>query len=149
VAASVAIPYIFGSIAVGQVGVNLAYLLALTSFLAGLGREILKGISDVQGDRIRNVKTLAATKGPIFAARSTAVFFLAAVVSSLLPLILSELGNTALLYSVLIFIPDAIFIFLTYKVLNLRKDEKISKLKKIALGGMLSGLIAYLIAGIY
>src|ERR1700730_12099730 len=76
VAFSLAIPYIFGSIALGNYSVNLAYLLALTSFLAGMGREILKGISDIEGDRIRKVRTVASIRGIGVAKTLSAVFFL-------------------------------------------------------------------------
>src|SRR3984893_10405722 len=50
------------------------FLVALTSFLAGMGREILKGISDIEGDRIRKVRTVASIRGIGVAKTLSAVF---------------------------------------------------------------------------
>jgi geranylgeranylglycerol-phosphate geranylgeranyltransferase len=148
VALSLAIPYIFGSIALGSYTVNLGYLLALTSFLAGMGREILKGVADVQGDKVRNVRTVAVSHGSKTAKNLSALFFLLAVVSSTLPLLLGLLGKAVLVYSGLILIPDAVFIFLAYRVLSLRNDQDSLRLKSTALQGMMLGLIVYLVSGL-
>lgn len=148
VALSLAIPYIFGSVSLNNYHVNLAYILALTSFLAGMGREVLKGIADVQGDKIRDVKTIAVSRGTNTAKRLTALFFLLAVASSAFPLIFGLLGKALLVYSILILIPDAIFLYLSFKVLTLEKDEESTRLKSMALGGMMLGLIVYLVSGL-
>ena len=150
VALSLAIPYIYGSIALESYSINLGYLLALTSFLAGLGREVLKGIADVQGDRRRNVKTVAISFGTRKARLAVAAFFLAAVASSALPVAFGLLGSALIIYGLLILIPDGIFLFLSYRVLAMKKEETESlKLKSIALGGMMTGLLAYLISGLF
>ncbi|MDG6997713.1 MAG: geranylgeranylglycerol-phosphate geranylgeranyltransferase [Nitrososphaerota archaeon] len=148
VALSLAIPYIYGSVALQNYSVNLGYLLALTSFLAGLGREVLKGISDVEGDKIRNVRTVAISRGVKTARLTTAVLFMLAVVSSALPIVFQLLGRALPVYLVLVAIPDAIFSYLTYKVLTLKNDKDSLRLKSLALIGMMLGLIAYLISGL-
>lgn len=148
VALSLAIPYIYGSVALGNYSLNLGYLLALTSFLAGLGREVLKGISDVEGDRIRKIRTVAISKGIGAARMTTAGLFLLAVASSTLPVALGLLGQALPVYIVLIAIPDAIFLLLSYKVLTLRQEKESLRLKNVALAGMMSGLVAYLISGL-
>lgn len=148
VALSLAIPYIYGSVALQNYSVNLGYLLALTSFLAGLGREVLKGISDVEGDKIRNVRTVAISRGVKTARLTTAVLFMLAVVSSALPIVFQLLGRALPVYLVLVSIPDAIFSYLTYKVLTLKNDKDSLRLKSLALIGMMLGLIAYLISGL-
>ncbi|MDA4130597.1 MAG: geranylgeranylglycerol-phosphate geranylgeranyltransferase [Thaumarchaeota archaeon] len=148
VALSLAIPYIFGSIALGNYTLNLGYLLALTSFLAGMGREVLKGVSDVEGDKIRNVRTVASTGGVASAKLISALFFLLAVASSALPLIFGLLGRAFLIYVGLILIPDAIFLYLAYRVLKLTNGQESLQLKTFALGGMMLGLVVYLISGL-
>ncbi len=82
VALSLAIPYIYGSVALGSYSINLGYLLALTSFLAGLGREVLKGVADVEGDRLRKIKTVAISHGVRAARMLAAGMFLVAVIST-------------------------------------------------------------------
>ncbi len=148
VALSLAIPYIFGSIALRNYALNLGYLLALTSFLAGMGREVLKGVSDIEGDKIRNVRTVASTRGVASAKLISAFFFLLAVASSVLPLIFGLLGRAFLIYVGLILIPDAIFLYLAYRVLKLTNGQESLRLKTFALGGMMLGLIVYLISGL-
>jgi geranylgeranylglycerol-phosphate geranylgeranyltransferase len=148
VAASLAIPYIFGSIAAGVFGINLAYLLALTSFLAGLGREVLKGISDVAGDKIRGILSVAIVRGTRAARKVASAFFLAAVLSSSFPVLANLLGHALVIYIVLISIPDGIFLYLAFRTYAMKADSESLKLKQIALLGMLLGLLSYLIAGV-
>jgi len=148
VALSLAIPYIYGSVILGNYSLNLGYLLALTSFLAGMGREVLKGIADVEGDRIAGARTVAIMQGVQMAKIVTATFFVLAVVSSSLPVIFNVLGSGLYFYIGLIWIPDVIFLYLAYKTLKLKVESEALKLKTFALGGMMTGLVSYLIAGL-
>lgn len=148
VALSLSIPYIFGSISLGDYHVNLGYILALTSFLAGMGREVLKGVADMEGDKIRKVRTVAVSQGTGAAKKLAAVFFLFAVLTSSFPLILGLLGRALYVYSALILIPDAIFVYLAIKTLRMQDDKESLKLKTLALGGMMLGLIVYLVSGL-
>jgi geranylgeranylglycerol-phosphate geranylgeranyltransferase len=84
VSACVAIPFIYGSIAVtSQVQLNVM-LFASMAFLSNTGREITKGIVDVKGDSAEGVKTLAVRYGERNAAVAAALFYVLAV--SLTPL---------------------------------------------------------------
>ncbi len=148
VALSLAIPYIFGSVSLGNYYINLGYILALTSFLAGMGREVLKGVADVEGDKVRNVKTVAVSHGAIIAKQLAATFFILAVLTSSFPIIFGLLGRALFIYSGLILLPDAVFLYLAVKVLTLTSDEDSLRLKSLALGGMMLGLIVYLVSGL-
>ncbi len=148
VALSLAIPYIFGSVSLGNYYINLGYILALTSFLAGMGREVLKGVADVEGDKVRNVKTVAVSHGANMAKQLAATFFILAVLTSSFPIIFGLLGRALFIYSGLILLPDAVFLYLAVKVLTLTSDEDSLRLKSLALGGMMLGLIVYLISGL-
>ena len=148
VALSLAIPYIFGSVAVGNYSVNLSYLLALTSFLAGMGREVLKGICDVEGDKIRKVKTVAASRGVKVASVVSASFFVLAIASSALPILFGILGKALYIYLPLILVPDILFGYLAFKTRNISKTSEALRLKSYALIGMMLGLLVYLVAGL-
>ncbi len=75
----VATPFIYGSIAItGGLQLNVL-LFALMAFLANTGREITKGIVDVEGDSREDVKTLAVRFGEKNAAVAAAVFYVSAV----------------------------------------------------------------------
>src|SRR3989337_1800972 len=79
VSACVATPFIYGSVAVlGWVPLNV-WLFASMAFLSNTGREITKGIVDVKGDAVEDVKTLAVRYGERNAAVVAAVFFVSAV----------------------------------------------------------------------
>ncbi len=148
VALSLAIPYIFGSVALSDYSVNLAYLLALTSFLAGLGREVLKGIADVAGDKLRNIKTVAIVHGTKIARRLVSLLFISAVISSTFPVLANLLGHALYVYLGLVAIPDLVFVYLAVRTIRMPADSESLKLKSLALLGMLLGLLAYLISGL-
>ena len=148
VALSLAIPYIYGSVALGNYSVNLGYLLALTSFLAGLGREVLKGVADVSGDKMRKVKTVAISHGARAARVLAACLFLVAVASSAFPVLFDLLGRALPVYLGLIAATDAVFLYLAYRLLSSRNESDALNLKTIALGGMMLGLVSYLISGL-
>lgn len=144
VAASMAIPFIYGALITGKVTL-LVSSLALTAFFAGTGREVIKDIVDVEGDKVRNVRTVPITHGEGIAGRLGAFFFILAITSSIIPIILREVG---LVYNILIGVTDVIFIVLAaLAILNPTKDRAYT-IKKVALYGMLLGLIGYLLEGL-
>lgn len=146
VSASVAIPYIYGAVAIGAADEPLIYFLALTSFLAGLGREVVKTICDVKGDEIRDVKSVARVLGAESAAKLGALFFLLAILTSLLPIMLGIVG---LVYGALVSAPICIFVGLTLKILKDSSAESAYFVKRVALFGMLLGLIAFMVGGYF
>jgi len=88
VATTYGVPWIYGSllflsknlqvwIAVGT--------LSLIAFIAGLGREILKGVMDVEGDELRNVQTIARMHGTQTAAYIAAVLIFGAILATPFP----------------------------------------------------------------
>ena len=146
VSASVAIPYIYGAVAIGAADEPLIYFLALTSFLAGLGREVVKTICDVKGDEIRDVRSVARVWGAGAAAKVSSIFFISAILTSLLPIMLGLLGLT---YGILVSAPICIFIALTIKILRDSSAESAYLVKRVALLGMLLGLIAFMVGGYF
>ncbi|MEM2211622.1 MAG: UbiA family prenyltransferase [Nitrososphaerales archaeon] len=146
VALSVSIPYIYGSIAIGKLNDLLIWFLALISFIAATGREVVKTISDVEGDKLRDVRSIARVYGIKYAAQLSSTLFLIAVAFSLLPIILKIVG---LIYIVLILIPDAIFIYASINILKNYSFKNAIRIKKITLMGMLMGLIAFIIGGAF
>lgn len=146
VSASVAIPYIYGAVAIGASDEPLIYLLALTSFLAGLGREVVKTICDVKGDELRDIRSVARIWGAKAAAAVSSGFFISAIITSLLPLLLRIVG---LIYGILVSAPICIFIALTIMILRDHSAECAYQVKRIALLGMLLGLIAFMVGGYF
>src|SRR5439155_24817950 len=85
-ASSLAIRFIYGGVIAGGTALgSLLLIMALTSFLAGVGREMLKAIADIPGDAKRGIKALAIAQGMGRAAAAGAALFLSAVLASWLP----------------------------------------------------------------
>lgn len=84
VSATVVIPFIYGGLAVGQIETSTLLFVAI-AFLSNTGREVTKGIVDVEGDRSHKIRTIAVTYGERTAAVAAAVFSFLAVSLSPLP----------------------------------------------------------------
>jgi len=142
VASSLAIPFIYGGvISGGEVLDSLLLFMASTSFLAGVGREVVKAMADVEGDKKRGVRSYASVHGLGSAAWLGAVFFLLAVVTSLLPL---ALISVSIFYKVGVVLPDAAFVYLAYRILTHADVNGALSVKKTALMGMLLGLLVFI-----
>lgn len=145
VAACVSVPFIYGSLAAaGKVESNVL-IFASMAFLSVTGREITKGIVDVQGDKAQNVGTVAVRFGEKTAAYTAVAFFLSAVALSPLPLFLNLVSFW--------FIPlvAATDIGLAASAFMLLKDysrENARKVKRQVLLWFLLGLLAFIIGAL-
>lgn len=146
VAASVAIPYIYGGAAVGGVDTPLLWFLAFTSFLASTGREVVKTISDVEGDEARGVNSVARVYGSRVAALVGATFFLAAVASTLLPIVTGRVG---VVFSTLILIPDILFVYAALRIASDYAKGNALRVKRLTLTGMVIGMLVFILGGVY
>ena len=84
VSATVVIPFIYGGLTVGQIETSTLLFVAI-AFLSNTGREVTKGIVDVEGDRSHKIRTIAVTYGERTAAAAAVVFSFLAVCLSPLP----------------------------------------------------------------
>ena len=142
VASSLAIPFIYGGVVTGgSVASSLLLFMAGTALLSGVGREIVKAMADTVGDERRGIRSFARVHGMRRAAAAGAAFFLLAVVSSILPLIVLSV-STFYRYGVLI--PDAVFVYLAYRTLSAPTAERALVVKRQALLGMLIGLLVFI-----
>lgn len=96
-------------LSMGVVGVTQSEaIITITSFgfmifLAALGREVLKGVMDMEGDEAQGVRTIAIRYGPLNAARLATFFFVLAVPLAPIPLVVTFLESSiipAILYSI-------------------------------------------------
>jgi len=144
VALDTALPFVFGSAIL--VGFNAPFKVVvffLIAFTAALGREVLKGIRDVEGDRRAGVKTLAVTRGVKAAAYVSAALNVAAIAMSPLPLFsaTSPLGWAA--YLVLIVATDSLFLYSVALIASKVDRETADKARRYTLLGMLCGTLAF------
>ena len=141
VSTNVAVPFVYGGFAVGSPTWSLG-IFALLAFLASVGREIVKGIVDVQGDTARGVRSIAATRGNGIAAKYGAAFFVTAVGLSVLPLIL---GLVTYYYIPLVVICDFGFLLTAYSLLSNSSARNAKRSKKYVLVWMTFGLLAFVL----
>jgi len=140
VSLNVAIPFIYGGFAVARPTWTLV-IFSLLAFLSSVGREIVKGITDVPGDTARGVKSVAVTKGNSIAAKYGAAFFVCAVALSTVPLLL---GLVSFYYVPLVAICDVGFLLTTYSILSNSSPSSAKRNKKYVLVWMTFGLLAFL-----
>ncbi|MHA1711349.1 MAG: geranylgeranylglycerol-phosphate geranylgeranyltransferase [Candidatus Freyarchaeota archaeon] len=140
VSACVAIPFVYGNFVVGSV--NLAvFLFAAMAFLSNTGREVTKGIVDVEGDRARGVRTVAVSFGAKAAAALAVVFYLSAVALSPLPWLLNLVSFWFVPFVAL---TDAGLVASSILLLRNYSRENARRVKNMALLWFLLGLLAFL-----
>lgn len=140
VSACVAIPFIYGSVAVaGAVGLNVVFF-ALMAFLSNTGREITKGIVDVKGDAAENVKTLAVRYGERNAAVAAAVFYISAVALTPIPWFI---GSVSVWFIPFVLATDVGLAACSALLLLDHSREKARKIKNTVLLLFILGLLAY------
>lgn len=145
VAYCVAIPFLFGGIVVSNAINEKILTFFILALLATTGREIIKGIADMEGDRIRGIKTLALRYGERKAAIVAIISYLMAISITPIPIIKKIVG---LWYVLLIIIVDFGFIYSSIKIMK-RQDKRIAlEVKRESLLWMLIALLAFLIDGI-
>jgi geranylgeranylglycerol-phosphate geranylgeranyltransferase len=145
VASSLAIAFVYGGVICGGVFSSLLLLMALTAFFSGVGREVVKAMADTEGDERRGINSLARVRGMRTAAGVGAAFFLLAVVTSWVPSIF-RLANQ--FYTFGVFVPDLIFVYLAVSIVRSRDPANAHRVKRIALAGMLTGLLVFVGGGL-
>ncbi len=138
----VAIPFIYGALLAPTEDLTSAAIFALIAFLANTGREITKGIVDVIGDSSRGIKTIAVKYGSSHAAIIAALFYIAAVILSAIPL---YKGLVNILYVPLIIVTDVGILWNTIKMLKSPTRDEAYKVKNRILMFMMVGLLAFTI----
>jgi len=145
VSACVSIPFIYGSYAaVGEIEPNVLIFASMV-FLSNTGREITKGIVDVKGDRVQNVKTLAVRYGEKTAAAATAFFYLSAVFLSPIPWLLKLVSWW---FVPLVAITDFGLVASSFMLLKDYSRENARKVKKVVLLWFIMGLLAFVIGAL-
>jgi len=140
VSATVVIPFIYGGLAVGQLQTSTLLFVAIV-FFSNTGREITKGIVDVEGDKSHNINTVAVAYSEKNAAIVASVFSIVAVSLSPLPWLwglVSDLFLPAVIITDLGLVTSVILLLRDYSRSNAKK------IKNLHLAWFLTGLIAFI-----
>ena len=140
VASSMSIPFIFGGIITGNISL-LVWSISLIAFLAGMGREIIKTIADVEGDKIKGIKSVSIQFGSRNAMLIACGFIIISILISFIPIYLNLIQ---IYYIPLLILTDLILLYSIFVLSkNYSKSESL-KVKKYILYAMLFGLITFL-----
>jgi geranylgeranylglycerol-phosphate geranylgeranyltransferase len=129
--------FLFGALSVGE---TLAvWALFATSFMATLGREIIKDIQDIDADRgIR--KTLPMKIGMVNAERAASVALASAIIVSPFPYLLHQFGPG---YLVVVAAADLIFLFAI-----LQQHRSPARSQSTTKAAMYAALLAFLVGAL-
>ncbi len=144
VSANVAVPFIYGGLVVGKLPWALL-IFATLAFISNVGREVVKGIVDVAGDKVKGIRSVAVKMGNAYAAKQGAAWFLVAVALSVLPLGLGLVSNY---YIPLVIVCDAGFILTSYSIVTNPTPLNAKRNKKYVLAWMLFGLLAFVVGAL-
>jgi geranylgeranylglycerol-phosphate geranylgeranyltransferase len=145
VSASISLPLVYGGIMVPvqTQSIYRYYVLCFFEamiFIANTGREINKGITDVEGDKLRGISTIAVKHGTKAAALLSGSLYIAAVAISPLPWFL---GQVSWPYLPLVVIADAGLVISAFMIFRDYSRENALKVKKMVLRWMMIGLISF------
>jgi len=137
----VAISLIFGNYLM-KGGIELSPLIfAALAFLSNTGREVTKGIADIQGDKTRNIMTIAVSHGERTAAYVASIFFFSASCLSLLPIYLGLVSSWFLPF---VLSADAGFAASSVMLIHDHSQQTAKNIKNLTLLWMSFGLLAFI-----
>ena len=145
IAYTMAVPFVFGAVAVSPNIPLIILILASIAFLAGWGREIMKDVMDVLGDQEQGVKSLPMYIGKRNAYRIVAFFYLAATTLSFFPYFLlnGTVYHRNIVYLTLILLTDILFFVIAYDLI-VKSNPPVKRYRKLTLVAMVFGLLAFL-----
>jgi geranylgeranylglycerol-phosphate geranylgeranyltransferase len=144
IAFTMAAPFLFSSMLFQNSQVLL--VLSVIAFLVGLGREIMKGIMDVEGDALRDVKTVARVYGTNTARYVAVALYLIGILFAPIPFFfnIDEHFYHNLIYAIPVAIASMVLIYVCVRLLQGHDRKTIGQARKVTLVGMVVALIAFL-----
>jgi geranylgeranylglycerol-phosphate geranylgeranyltransferase len=133
-----ALAFIYGGIAVDRL--SYALIPATFSFFYHLGREIIKDVEDVKGDRADHIVTLPIAYGEKLALQIAAAVYVFLIVLTFLPYLFKIFGIYYLL--TVLMIVDFVILYVIYSAWRNPEAKNLSRLSMILKLNMFAGLIA-------
>jgi geranylgeranylglycerol-phosphate geranylgeranyltransferase len=148
IAFTMAAPFLFSSILFNNSPVLL--LLSAIAFLVGLGREIMKGIMDVEGDALRDVKTVARVYGASTAKYVAVALYLISILFAPIPFFfdIDPHFYHNVNYAILAAIAVLVLLYVCATLLRGHDRKTISRARKVTLAGMVLALVAFLVGAL-
>ena len=141
VSTCVSLPFIYGAFALGGALPSSSLLFASMAFLSNTGREVVKGIVDLEGDAREGIKTIAVSHGPRAAVFLAAVLNFTAVILSFFPWIWRLVSPW---YLPFVATSDMGFVISSLWLLRDQGRENARRVKNLSLLWMGLGLMGFL-----
>jgi geranylgeranylglycerol-phosphate geranylgeranyltransferase len=140
VSTCIAVPFVYGGFVVGKGLAPVAGVFVAIVFLSNTGREVTKGIVDLEGDREKNIRTVAVLHGEKNAAKVAAALHIFAVSLTPVPWVL---GIVSFWYLPFVVLTDMGLILTSILLLLNPSRENARRIKNRELAWFLSGLLAF------
>ncbi|MEM2878528.1 MAG: UbiA family prenyltransferase [Candidatus Hadarchaeales archaeon] len=142
IAYMMAVPFIFGGVALSYVPTD-TLVLALMAYLSGLGREVMKDVMDISGDREAGVRSFPTYIGERNALALSGLAYLAAVGLSPIPFFFGQnMFRANLMYALPVIAADVIFIYSAVSLFRENPDLKFHR--RLTLAAMAMGLLGFM-----
>ncbi|MCW4055364.1 MAG: geranylgeranylglycerol-phosphate geranylgeranyltransferase [Candidatus Bathyarchaeota archaeon] len=145
VSTCITVPFLYGGFVVGEGFAPVAGIFVAIVFFSNTGREVTKGIVDLEGDREKNIRTVAVLYGEKKAAVVAAALLILAVSLTPVPWFL---GIVFFWYLPFVVLTDMGLILASILLLLNPSRENAKRIKNRELAWFLSGLLAFIIGAI-
>lgn len=143
VSSSVAVTIVLGALVVGDPWNKTVLIFTLIIFLFNLGEEIAADAMDIEGDKKRNIKSIAILYGVKTALRFSTLLFISVIILSFLPFLWGIFGID---YLIIVSLMDILILVYTIKLRkSTSKETGHNFIRKIYLSGLL-GMILIIIS---
>ncbi len=150
IALNICAPIILGALVIdvkeSEAQITISLLVGLIFFLIS-GREVMKGIMDVEGDREAGVKTIAVTLGVKPAAYITVFFWILVIFLAPLPMFFAYEGNP--IYLVIISITMILLLNVCFRLLRDQSYETGKYAREFSKIILWTGLMAFFLGALY
>jgi len=141
-----AIPFIFGALAVSPHISHIIIVIAVIAFFSGAAREIMKDVMDLDGDMERHTRSFAFYFGKQIANQIASFLYGVTVIMSLIPYLvpIEQAYYHDPVYLALVLITDFILIYISAILFSRHDLESMKKMRRLSLLALFIGLIAFL-----
>ena len=149
IAFSMAVPFVFGNMAVSAVLSQSVVILALIAFVAGLAREVMKTVQDLEGDMLAGRgRTLPMIVGAHLSLMYASLLFIIAVLVSFIPFLYVPAYRSDFNYLAPIVIADSVFIYVALRIVYDAK-EFLPAARSYTLVALFFGLLGFLAGALF
>jgi geranylgeranylglycerol-phosphate geranylgeranyltransferase len=142
---TMAVPFVFGAYVYTDVPAEIIWDIALLGFVAGLAREIVKSVEDMEGDRkARKSRTLPVLLGKGPSILISSMLFLFFIPLTVVPYMMDLTLRFA--SGFFLFIADISILVIALYLIYTRQEKSFSLVRKYSLAALFCGLLSLLLA---